>query len=78
MEDEVFRKFATKLQQLRKAAKMSKGQLSVEAGCDKSYIGKIESGQKTPGLKTMVKLSRALGVHIKDLFNFEYEIKEQE
>lgn len=77
MEDEVFKKFATKLQELREAKGFSKGNLSIEADCSKSYIGKIESGQKTPGLKTMVKLSRALGVHIKDLFDFDYDIDKE-
>ncbi len=75
MKDEALIKFATKLQELREAANMSKGQLSVEAECSKSYIGKIESGQKLPGLKTTVKFARALGIHIKDLFDFDYDYK---
>lgn len=75
MNEEVYQKFATKLQELRKAKKFSKGQLSVEAECSKSYIGKIESGQNFPNFKMLVKLANALEVPLKELFDFEYEIK---
>ena len=74
MNKDVYQKFATKLQELRKAKNFSKGQLSVEAECSKSYIGKIESGQKFPNFKMLVKLAEALGVHLKDLFDFEYDL----
>lgn len=74
MNEEVYQKFATKLQELRKAKKFSKGQLSVEAECSKSYIGKIESGQNFPNFKMIVKLADALGIHVKELFDFDYDI----
>lgn len=78
MNDEICQNFATKLQELRELKKFSKGKLSVEAECSKSYIGKIECGQKIPSLKTIAKLSRALGIHIRDLFDFEYDITKED
>lgn len=78
MNEEVYKKFATKLQELRKAKNFSKGQLSVEAECSKSYIGKIESGQKFPNFKMLVKLADALGVHVKELFDFEYDLNKDD
>ncbi|MDD3149354.1 MAG: helix-turn-helix transcriptional regulator [Candidatus Gastranaerophilales bacterium] len=78
MSEEICQKFGTKLQELREAKGFSKGKLSVEADCDKSYIGKIERGEKTPGLKTIAKLSRALGIHVKELFDFEYDINKED
>lgn len=74
MSDEICQKFAIKLKNLRLEKKMSQGELSVEAECAKSYIGMLENGQRTPSLAVIAKLSRALGVHIKELFDFEYEI----
>ena len=74
MNDEICQKFATKVQKLRVEKGLSQGQLSIEADCSKSYIGKIENCQKMPTLKTIAKLSRALGVHIKELFDFEYDM----
>ena len=77
MNDEICQKFATKVQELRVAKGFSQGKLSVEAECSKSYIGKIENGQKMPTLKTIAKLSRALGVHVKELFDFEYDLNNE-
>lgn len=77
MKDEICKKFATKLQEIRKAKKMSQGQLSVEAECSKSYIGQIEGGQKFPTIKMIAKLSRALGVHMRELFDFDYDISQE-
>ena len=78
MNDEICQKFATKLQKLREIKKMSQGQLSLEADCSKSYIGQIENGKKFPTVKMIAKLSRALGVHIKELFDFEYDLKKMD
>lgn len=78
MNEEVYQKFATKLQELRKAKNFSKGKLSVEAECSKSYIGKMESGQKFPNLKMIVKLADALGIHVKELFDFEYDLNKDD
>lgn len=75
MYSKICQKFATKLQELRTAKGFTQEQLALDADVDKSYIGKIENGQKMPTLKTIAKLALALDVHIKDLFNFEYDHK---
>lgn len=41
-----------------------------------SYIGKIERCEKFPNIKMIEKLADALGVHVKDLFDFEYNVGE--
>ncbi len=63
--------FAKKLKELRETKKLTKGQLSSLAGLDMSYIGKIERCEKYPNIKTIAKLAIALGVPVKDLFDFE-------
>lgn len=77
MKDEICRKFAIKLKEIREAKNVSQGKLSVEAECAKSYIGMIENGKKMPTLKIIAKLARALKVHVKDLFDFEYNYKDE-
>lgn len=75
MYSEICQKFATKLQELRNAKGFTQEQLALDADVDKSYIGKIENAQKMPTLKTIAKLALALDVHVKDLFDFDYDHK---
>jgi len=70
MKDEIYKKFATKVHELREARGFTKSMLSSLADLDMSYIGKIERCEKTPNLRTIVKLANALDVPVKDLFDF--------
>lgn len=74
MNGEICKNFATKLQEIREQKGLTKGELSSLADCDMSYIGKIERCEKFPNIKMIEKLADALGVHVKDLFDFEYHI----
>lgn len=71
MNSDICRQFATKLQKIREAKRLTKSKLSELADVDISYIGKIERGEKCPNLRTIVKLAQALEVPVKDLFDFE-------
>jgi transcriptional regulator with XRE-family HTH domain len=70
MRDDIYKNFATKVQELRTARNLTKGQLSALAGLDISYIGKIERCEKSPNLRTIIKLADGLEVPIKELFDF--------
>ena len=70
MNSSVIRNFATKVQQIRLAKKLTKGKVAELAGLDISYIGKIERSEKIPNLRTIVKLADALEVQVKELFDF--------
>jgi len=70
MKKDVYKLFATKVQELRKAKGYTKSMLSSLAELDISYIGKIERCEKSPNLRTIVKLADALEVPVKDLFDF--------
>ncbi len=70
MEDSICKNFAKRLKEIREKKGLSKGQLSSLADCDMSYIGKIERSEKFPNLKMIAKLSIALEVPAKDLFDF--------
>nr|AGF93121.1 protein containing Helix-turn-helix type 3 domain protein [uncultured organism] len=62
--------FGKRLRELRKSRDLSQEALSREAGLDRTYVGKIERGEKSPSLKTIQKLAEALEVDKTDLFQF--------
>lgn len=64
-------KFAQNVKKYREQKGYKKGKLCELVGCDISYIGKIERGQKCPNLKMIFKLAEALEIPAKDLFDFE-------
>lgn len=45
--------------------------LAEKAGISQDYLGKIEVNINKPGLKTIFRLAWALGIPIKDLFDFK-------
>ena len=46
---------------------LSQEQLAHRAGLHRTYIASLESGERNPGLHTLVKLALALGVDVADL-----------
>lgn len=67
---DIVRRFGEKLRELRKAKNLSQEALSKEAGLDRTYVGKIERGEKSPSLHTIEKLANILDVEISELFKF--------
>jgi Helix-turn-helix. len=51
-----------KVQEIRESKKLTRTKLSELAGLDMSYIGKIERCEKSPNLRTIIKLANALEV----------------
>ncbi|OBZ14222.1 hypothetical protein A8L34_09700 [Bacillus sp. FJAT-27264] len=49
---------------------LSQEQLALNAGVNTSYIGQIERGEKNPTIKTLDKVSEALGIALIDLLLF--------
>lgn len=44
-------------------------------GIDSAEVSKYESGKRNLTLKTLMKFARALQVHPKELFDFDFDIK---
>jgi len=44
-------------------------------GIDSAEVSKYESGKRNLTLKTLMKFARALQVHPRELFDFEFDIK---
>jgi len=59
--------FGLALQQLRKEKNLSQEELGFESGYHRTYISLLERGKKSPSLKTIFKLAKALGVTPSDI-----------
>jgi len=58
------------LREIRNSKNLSQEALSKKAGLDRTYVGKIERGEKSPSLHTIEKLANILDVEIFELFKF--------
>ena len=56
---------------MRENAHLTQEKLAEKAGISLDYLGKIEVNINKPGLKTLIKISNALSVPIKAIFDFK-------
>jgi transcriptional regulator with XRE-family HTH domain len=68
----VSKKLGKKIQQYRKAQKISQKQLAFESGLSRQYISYLESGLKSPTVDTLLSISEVLNIHVKELLDFSY------
>lgn len=59
MADQVFGRV---LQRLRKTKGLSQEELSSLSGLDRTFISRLEGGQRQPTISTLIKLAQALNV----------------
>ncbi len=64
------KKFGQRVRFLRKEKGMTQEQLSLEIDADNSYIANIENAHRDIPLSRIYKISKALGVPLKELFDF--------
>lgn len=57
-----------KVQKLRKALGISQEKMAEKINISRTHMGHIEQGRKSPSLKVMTKLAKALHVKVADLF----------
>ncbi len=70
-EQELYINLGKKIKYLRENAHLTQEKLAELAGISLDYLGKIEVNINKPGLKTLIKISNALSIPIKALFDFE-------
>jgi transcriptional regulator with XRE-family HTH domain len=68
---DIVKKFGRNLRRIREKRKLTQQELSDEIGVDKTYIGKIERGERSPSLSVIQEVARALDISIKSLFDFD-------
>jgi len=62
--------FGKRLRRVRKNAGFTQEGLAYKCNLSVTFIGLIETGKRHPSLKTMEKLSRVLGVKVRDLMPY--------
>ena len=70
-EDEFYKKLGKQIKFLRENAHLTQEKLAEKSGISLDYLGKIEVDINKPGLKTLLKISNALNLPIKKLFDFK-------
>lgn len=61
-------KLGKKMQKLRKSLGFTQEELAEKLNISRTHMGHIEQGRKSPSLKLMEKIARALKVKLQDLF----------
>lgn len=69
-ETEIYRNIGKKIKYIREKKNFTQEKLAEKCGLSLDYIGKIEVCINKPGLKAIIKISDALGVPVKDIFDF--------
>lgn len=69
-EVEFYTKLGKRIKILRENAHLTQEKLAEKSGISLDYLGKIEVNINKPGLKTLLKVSEALEVPVKTLFDF--------
>jgi transcriptional regulator with XRE-family HTH domain len=62
--------FGKRVAELRRKAGMSQEHFAFKCDVDRTYIGTIERGEKSPTLNTIDKIAYALGISKSELFNY--------
>ena len=62
--------FGRRVAELRKKAGLSQEHFAFKCDVDRTYIGTIERGEKSPTLNTIEKIAYALGISKSELFNY--------
>jgi len=58
-----------RIAKLRKAKDLSQQEFSYEAEIERSYLTHVEKGRKNISVDTLMKITKALGISLKDFFD---------
>ena len=70
-EEKLYKKLGKNIKKLRETHHMTQEQLAEKSELSLDYIGKIEVCINKPGLRSLIKISNALNIPLKELFDFE-------
>ena len=63
-------RFGIRMRELRARYDVSQEQLALRSELNRTYIGDIERGEKTPSLITLSKIAKGLGITLKEMFDY--------
>jgi transcriptional regulator with XRE-family HTH domain len=67
--DRTLAAFGRNVARIRNDRGFSQDKLAEKADLDRTYVSGIERGVRNPGIKTVIRISRALNVSVSDLCN---------
>lgn len=67
-----------RIQELRKARRLSQRNLSEKVNIDPKHLSRIEVGNSYPSLKTLERIAAVLRVDLKDMFEFVPHVTDKE
>ncbi|CAM4358678.1 helix-turn-helix domain-containing protein [Flavobacterium terrigena] len=70
-EEKFAENFGKKIREVRIKAKLSQEMLANDANIPINQVGRIERAEINTSINTIYKLAKALGIDVKDLFDFE-------
>ena len=65
--DRTLAAFGRNVARIRSHRGLSQDELAEKADLDRTYVSGIERGVRNPGIKTVLRIARALGVSVGDL-----------
>lgn len=71
MNTKILQNLGERIKAKRIEANLTQEILAEKVGIHPTYVGKLESGKNNPSVMLMYKISRALKISLKDLFDFE-------
>lgn len=67
MQDETLIKLGNRIRQIRTDKKLTQAELAERCSCNRNYISMLERGERNPSYKSLLMLSKGLGVKIQKL-----------
>ena len=74
MNNAIRKKLGEKIRQWRKLRELTQEQLGEKAGISYKFIGEVERGTVNPSLDSLIGISQALDVNVKELFPRENDL----
>jgi len=65
----MLKEIGANIKKIRNLKGLTQEELAHLANLDRSYIGKLENGQKNISIQTMILIAKALDVDIRSFFN---------
>lgn len=73
-DDDFLKWFGGRLREIRHQRDLSQEELASLAGIDRTYVGGVERGERNLSVLNVKKLSDALGISVKDLFDDDFQL----
>lgn len=74
MSDNIRKKIGETIRRLRKSQGFTQEQLGEKSGISYKFIGEVERGTVNPSLDSLIGISQALNVNVKELFPSENDL----